>query len=240
MGRVGIAHGPDEFRELCHDPGMACGALVQEFVPGHGEAIFLLSSQGESVAVFAHRRLRERPPSGGVSVLRESITPDPELLRDSERLLADLGWTGVAMVEYRRAPDGRAVLMEINPRLWGSLQLAIDSGVDFPVLQLALHRREVCQPRVARVGVRTRWLMGDVDHVLIALRKPRELQSLGKSRWGVVREFLAGFFDGSQLEVLRLRDPRPFLRELRIWIGELIPGRAPATGGCEDQEPTCA
>jgi protein-tyrosine-phosphatase len=36
------------------------------------------------------------------------------------------------MVEFLVTPDGRHYLMEINPRLWGSLALAIDAGVDFP------------------------------------------------------------------------------------------------------------
>ena len=50
----------------------------------------------------------------------------------SEQLLGDLAFHGVAMVEFRRTPDGRAALMEVNPRLWGSLQLAIDaSTIDF-------------------------------------------------------------------------------------------------------------
>jgi len=122
------------------DPGLAAGALVQEYLPGHGEAVFLLADAGRTLASFAHRRLREKPPSGGVSVLREAIAPDPKLLAAAERLLAELAFTGVAMVEFRRTPDGRAALMEVNPRLWGSLQLAVDAGVDFASLLVALHR----------------------------------------------------------------------------------------------------
>src|SRR5439155_25387070 len=122
----------DELAAARSAPGFAGGVLLQEFVAGRGEGVFLLTDRGRPLARFAHRRLREKPPWGGVSVLSEAIAPDPELLAGSERLLAELALTGVAMVEFRRAPGGPAYLMEVNPRLWGSLQLAIDAGVDFP------------------------------------------------------------------------------------------------------------
>ena len=117
-----------------------------------------------------------------MSVLSEAIAPDPELLAGSERLLAELHWTGVAMVEFRRAPTGPAFLMEMNPRLWGSLQLAIDAGVDFPSLLVALHRGAPIPAAQARLGTRTRWLLGDVDHLLICLRRPELRRQLRNQR----------------------------------------------------------
>ncbi len=216
-GDVRIVAGPEELRAAAAEPGMAEGALLQTFVPGHGEAIFVAAQAGEVVASFAHRRLREKPPRGGVSVLRESIAPDPKLLRGSSRLVAELGFTGVAMVEFRRSTDGRAFLMEINPRLWGSVQLAIDAGVDFPAIQVALHRGERVPPVEPRLAVRCRWMLGDFDHMLICLRRRRERAATGRSRTRVVTDFVRGFFDASRHEVWRRDDPRPFLRELRSW-----------------------
>lgn len=217
---VRIAHDDAEWQHWRRDPGLAGGCLVQEFVPGHGEAVFLLCSHGETRARFAHRRLREKPPGGGQSVLRESIAPDPELLRWSEALLADLGFHGVAMVEFRRAPDGRAVLMEINPRLWGSLQLAIDAGVDFPVLMLQLHLGHPVPVVEARLGVRTRWLLGDLDHLLICLRRPAVRRRIGLGPAALIAGFLRSFFDGTRTEIWRFDDRRPFYRELRAWLRE--------------------
>src|SRR5262245_28379133 len=169
--RVRVLRGPEELRAAREDTRAGGEFLLQEFVPGHGEGIFLLTRNGRTLVSFAHRRIREKPPTGGVSVLRESIAPDPKLLEPSQRLLESLRWTGVAMVEFRRSPTGRAALMELNPRLWGSLQLAIDAGVDFPSLLVDLHRG-VAIPRVeSRVGVRSRWLLGDLDHLLISLHR---------------------------------------------------------------------
>jgi predicted ATP-grasp superfamily ATP-dependent carboligase len=225
-GPVRIAHDMDELRRLCHDPGLRGGLLLQEYLAGHGEGLFLLAQGGRPLARFAHRRLREKPPTGGVSVLRESIAPEPQLLEWSERLLADLAFTGVAMVEFRRTPEGRAALMEINPRLWGSLQLAVDAGVDFASLLVALHRGAQLEERavaVARLGVRTRWLLGDVDQLWISLRYPDRRRLAGRSLARIVWDFVTGFFDGSRLEVLRRDDPRPFLRELRTWLRSRSP-----------------
>src|SRR5262249_6286836 len=143
-----------------------------------------------------------------------------------QRLLASLRWTGVAMVEFRRSPTGRAALMELNPRFWGSLQLAIDAGVDFPSLLVDLHRG-VEIPRVEpRRGVRSRWLLGDLDHLLISLRRRSVRHATGQRVLPLLGGFLRSFVDGSRGEVLRWNDPRPFAKELRAWIRELGPSSA--------------
>lgn len=216
-----VVSSPDGLAALRREWSAPGELLLQEYVPGHGEGLFLLAREGRVLASLAHRRLREKPPTGGVSVLREAITPEPELLRLCSQLLAGLAWTGVAMVEFRRTPDGRPVLMEINPRLWGSLQLAVDAGVDFPVLLVGLARGEVLPAVEPRPGVRTRWLLGDLDHLLISLRR-REVRRLTKrSVASLLGDFVRSFFDGSRTEVWRRDDPRPFFRELR---GRLGPG----------------
>jgi predicted ATP-grasp superfamily ATP-dependent carboligase len=106
---------------------------IQEHVEGAGVGVELLVWQGETVAAFQHRRLHEVPLSGGMSSYRSAETPDPILLGYSERLLGELGWDGLAMVEFKDGPDG-PVLLEINGRVWGSIALPVRAGVDFPLL----------------------------------------------------------------------------------------------------------
>ncbi len=66
----------------------------------------------------------------------ESIALDEALESSGVRLLDALDLRGVAMVECKReVGTGRPVVMEANGRFWGSLQLAIDAGVDFPELR---------------------------------------------------------------------------------------------------------
>jgi len=185
--------------------------LVQERVAGRGYGVFVLFDHGQPLGFFSHLRLRERPPSGGVSVLSESAPLDTELCERVARMFAARNWHGVAMAEFKLPEHGPPVLIEVNGRFWGSLQLAIDSGVDFPWLLYRLARGESCEvPRDYAVGRRLRWLLGDLDHMLLALR--------GGAGWRAVRTFLAPSGRDTRLELLRAQDPWPAFRALRNWI----------------------
>jgi hypothetical protein len=106
--------------------------LEQQYVFGRGVGAEFLFDRGKMVWHFMHERVHEMPLVGGASSYRRSIPPIPALLADAEKILTSLRWHGVAMVEFRVDARGRHWLLEINPRLWGSLALAIDAGVDFP------------------------------------------------------------------------------------------------------------
>ena len=205
-------------------PAGAFPVLVQRRVRGPGEGLFLLRWQGRTVALFAHRRLREKPPAGGVSVYRESIPIPPELGEAGERLLASLNWNGVAMIECKRDErTGRHVLIEINGRLWGSLQLAIDAGVDFPALLVrCVLGGEVPVQGPYRVGVRSRWFWGDLDHLYLRLTRSAaalQLEAPSTSRLGALVEFLRFRPGRDRAEVWRWRDPAPFLLETLQRLG---------------------
>lgn len=231
--KLQVRHAPDaeSFQGvLAGLPEAAYPLLLQRRIQGPGLGVFLLLWDGDLLAAFAHRRIRERPPGGGVSVYRESVALDPGLLARSLALLDRLGWQGVAMVEYKLdARTGTPYLMEVNGRLWGSLQLAIDAGVDFPALLIAAALGARPAPtKQYRTGVRSRWWWGDVDHLLARLRKsPAELGlpagSDGRAR--AVRNFLVLWRPGDRNEILRLDDPRPFLRETTDWIRAAFNGR---------------
>jgi predicted ATP-grasp superfamily ATP-dependent carboligase len=107
--------------------------LGQEFILGRGVGAEFLFDRGKKVWHFVHERVHEVPLSGGASSYRRSVPPTPALLADAERILSALHWHGVAMVEFRVDAAGQHWLIEINPRLWGSLALAIDAGVNFPL-----------------------------------------------------------------------------------------------------------
>jgi predicted ATP-grasp superfamily ATP-dependent carboligase len=205
-------------------------SMLQERIVGPGTGLFVLCDHGRIRAEFAHQRLREKPPSGGVSVLAESIPVDPRLVDHAERLLGPLGWHGVAMLEYKRdARTNRPYLMELNGRFWGSLQLAIDAGVDFPVLAYQLALGCPPGPRPAyRVGLKNRWLLGDLDHLLARLRGTDEhaLPDGSPSRGQVIADFLKVAGRGLRYDVFRLTDPRPFFHELRMYLADVLAGPA--------------
>lgn len=164
----------DLFRELGDAPDTL---LVQELVKGTGVGVFVLADAGRPVRVFAHRRLREANPTGGRASLAQSIEPDPRLVDPALRLINALQWTGVAMVEFKDpgAPH-EPVLMEVNGRFWGSLPLARAAGVDFPILLVrALTGELLPAAEPYRVGVRCRYLKGDLSYLSAALKgRPKD------------------------------------------------------------------
>ena len=205
-------------------PAAAFPVLIQEAIRGHGEGCFALRWNGASVAEFAHRRLREKPPAGGISVFRESIAVAPSLGAATRALLDALDWQGVAMAECKvEHESGRHVFMELNGRLWGSLQLAIDAGVDFPTLLVDCAQRghvaaEKATPLPTYLtGIRSRWSWGDVDHLYARLHKsPEALQLVPPypNRTTVIRDFLvAPFARSTREEIGRWSDPLPLLLE---------------------------
>jgi predicted ATP-grasp superfamily ATP-dependent carboligase len=208
-------------------PADAYPLLLQRRVIGPGVGIFLLLWEGALLASFAHRRLREKPPAGGVSVYCESIAADPGLVDRSRALLEACDWTGVAMVEYKiDAASGEAFLMEVNGRFWGSLQLAVDAGVDFPSILVELAQGRAPDPVLDyETGVRSRWWWGDVDHLIMRLRRSDSELSLPESapsRGRMLREFLRLWRSGDRSQVFRGDDPGPFMRETIDWLTSAV------------------
>jgi predicted ATP-grasp superfamily ATP-dependent carboligase len=133
------------------------------------------------------------------------------------------------MIECKREEGtGRHVVMEVNGRFWGSLQLAIDAGIDFPALLVHCVAGEaVPECRNYRVGVRSRWFWGDVDHLYLRLRDGAR----SGERLTALRDFLFAFLQRGRGEVYRWRDPAPFLVETLQWLGVLTP----RTGGAKSR-----
>ncbi len=197
--------------------------LVQQRIVGPGTGIFLLVWDGVVRAAFAHQRLREKPPSGGISVYSQSIAANPALLEKSKQLLQRMDWNGVAMVEYKLdASTGVPYLMEVNGRFWGSLQLAIDAGVDFPALLVAASTGEPMPPVTTyRVGARSRWWWGDVDQLLARWRRSDAELALppdAPSKLRATLEFFSVLQPHNRSDVFRVRDVKPFVRETLDWF----------------------
>lgn len=124
------------------------GVLVQEFIRGPGHGFFALADRGRPLRTFMHRRLRENPPSGGPSTAAGAFH-SPRLEELGARFLAEIGWDGVAMVEFKFDEERRDfVLMETNGKFWGSLELALRSGVNFGADLIRLRRGEALGPQL--------------------------------------------------------------------------------------------
>ena len=226
---VQYAHNADHLIDLYRRHRYLQGpSLIQRRVVGQGKGLFVLMQHGVPLGMFAHRRLREKPPSGGVSVLRESIPLGKELIDPALRLLQQVHWHGVAMVEFKEEQTSQMpLLMEVNGRFWGSLQLAIDAGMDFPwlLLQMAKGQRVSVPENSYRCGVKSRWLLGDLDHLLMRTFKPPNILNLAPgypSRWMCLVDFVRSFGWTTSNEIERSTDPRPAFKEWGRYLSDLI------------------
>jgi len=174
--------------------------FVQEYIPNGGEfgVYTLFDYRSEPVALTVQKRSRTIHEYGGISTLRETVK-DEKLVKSAFKLLKNINWSGVAMVEFRvDARDGIPKLMEINPRLWGSLQLSIFSGVDFPYLFYKMITEEKINPSLCfKDGVLCRWLEGDIRYFTNCKNKLK---------------FIIDFFNPNiKYDVISLKDLRPFI-----------------------------
>lgn len=156
--------------------------MIQELIRGGGFGYFaLFDKMGNLKAEFCHRRIREYPVDGGPSSCCESFY-DTELIRIGRRLFHSLEWKGLGMVEFKFDEiHNRYVVLEINPRYWGSLPLAAYSGINFPVLH-ALSALGVDYTPVLsyKIGVRTRFLINDSKAIWQKMARERSWRGKGR------------------------------------------------------------
>lgn len=146
--------------------------LFQQFLTGRREAISLLYADHEVHASFAQWAKRTEPPLGGTSVLRQSIALPSDTGEQAERLVREIDLEGYSEVEFRRDRAGIPYLMEINPRLSASVEIAVRSGVDFPYLMYQWATGEhIDAVQSYRVGGWMRYLKGDIMTTIEAVQQ---------------------------------------------------------------------
>lgn len=113
--------------------------LAQQFIPGWGTGYFAVAQNGHIIADYVHRRIVETQPSGGPSLVA-CHSQNPTVYELGRRIVSALNWSGIVMVEFRiEEESGDYYLIEINPKFWGSLELATAWGLDFPRFLIESH-----------------------------------------------------------------------------------------------------
>lgn len=144
--------------------------IVQEFLPGEEYSVDVLADRGGQV-IASVPRIRARVDSG-VSVGARTAH-DPEIEEFGRAVARTTGLTYVANVQCRRDQAGCPALLEVNPRMPGTLGLTIASGVDMPRLALdALLGR----PVPARMDFRELAVVRFLDERFV---DPAEISSAG-------------------------------------------------------------
>lgn len=248
-GRAPSWEGPTVVKARLHSPGEGTGgparleaalaerseeavALAERMRAAGGEPFFQARKEGRLAAfvavcaeggtiVASAAQVAEAtsPPSLGVSVRARSVPIDARLQAEAAALLAELGWFGIAEIQYILDGQGRRWLIDLNPRLYGSLQLAVAAGANLPVAWAAVATgRPLPDDLRGEPGVGLNWAGGGLGRALRGPRSqaPREVAEALRPRRGWVGP------------IWEAGDPRPGLVEMRRLIH-----RAARLGGAD-------
>ncbi len=214
--------------------GQGVATLFQQYLSGRREAVSFLYAHGQIYARFAQWAKRTVPQLGGTSVLRQSISIPPDIGDQAERLVREIELEGYSEVEFRRDSDGNPYLMEINPRLSASVEIAVRAGVDFPFLLYQWASGDQITPVTGyHVGKWIRHLGGDIMTTLEAVQKYGRPGVVAPTR--ALFDFFISSFTPMRYDYLDLRDPLPasvataeFARYWRHRIGKRFARRSQA------------
>jgi len=186
--------------------------FVQEKISGETHCVAMLLNQGRTRAKVAYKQLRDYPATGGQATMRVSMR-SYKAEAYLQQLLESLNWHGVCQADF--VVDKRTevpYLIDLNPRLWGSLAQAIASGVDFPYLIYRLAREgDVAPVTEFKTGVVTRWIGGELGAFFPHLKRSSE-------RLQFVRKF---FFTPTRVALyddFSMADPLPFF----AWLTDAL------------------
>ena len=104
--------------------------IIQEYIQGVGVGYSVFANQGEIIRGYGHRRLAEYPITGGASVYRETFE-NSEMRSITREILKATKWSGFAMFEFKLTPDNEIYFLEVNPRIWGSINQGLQNGTNF-------------------------------------------------------------------------------------------------------------
>ena len=217
---------PDEARHAVEQLTRFGGAtLFQQFLSGRRESLTFLYANGQIYARFAQWGKRTSPPLGGQSALGQSIAMPSDIGDQAERLVRELELEGCSHIEFRRDESGVPYLMEINPRLAASTELAVCSGVDFPYLLYQWASGEkIDRVTSYRVGRWMRDLRGDIMTTIEALQQRGRPGVTPPAR--AMLDFGVSFFIPMRYTYVDWKDPLPaFIATAnftRSWVGGAI------------------
>ncbi len=175
--------------------------VVQPHLDGQLAAIAGVAWEGQLVCGVHQISHRIWPPNVGYSSYAETVEGDPDLESRVASLLEKIGWSGLFQAQFLCGADGRRLLIDFNPRAYGSLALAVHAGANLPALWAALVLETPPPPMHYRPGVRYRLEHNDLRAVVRTARD------------GNMRGALAALLPRPRTvhAVFSLRDPGPLL-----------------------------
>jgi predicted ATP-grasp superfamily ATP-dependent carboligase len=229
FGSVAYAYSSPELEsKVAERLGTAGDVLVQEFTSGIGIGFSCFVVGGKAFLPFQWRRIREVDPRGSASSARKSIPLDASLGSLSVRLICEMGFEGIAMVEYKKTADGRLVLMEINGRPWGSIGLPVACGIDYPrhLIDWWL-QGTLPPPAISYRNVTCRRVVGELTHLSnLRAGRPPQWPEPYPNFWTSLFTMAVPWLPGMCYDDLWLSDLRPGIGGIRQWFQSRAKTRA--------------
>jgi biotin carboxylase len=185
--------------------------LIQQHIAGGQFGSCFMAIDGKLQACFIERYLRCKQAGFGTSVLREPAR-SAKIQEYTERLCSELQWTGIGHFDFIvDEAEKRPYLLEMNPRFWGALNLAVRNGFDFPRALASWAATGAMDARsfTTRPPVSSLWIAGE----LMAC-----LQDLRQWRWRDLLRSPGRFIKTRCYDDFRMVDPFPFLVELAYYL----------------------
>jgi predicted ATP-grasp superfamily ATP-dependent carboligase len=222
FGSVTFVHSGEELTRTYESIQAQVGEppLIQERVIGEEYGVEMIAHDGKPYTLVTHHRLRSLAPTGGASVLKETM--EKGALRDmleayARKIVEELRWSGPIMVEFKVDSDSKTPkLMEVNGRFWGSLPLSISAGVDMPHYYYELATTGAFPKKIVNQidGTVTRHFLGDVRNLLTVFFAHDLMRSHAyPKRFTTLKDFF-NVPKGTQGDVFLLRDPKPAMMEV--------------------------
>jgi len=181
--------------------------IVQEFLPGGGKNLYSYAAfyDGHKIAAgMAANRIRQHPPEFGHATTFAMSVNIPELKALSERLFREIGFYGIAEVEFMWDERQHTYkFIEINGRIWGWHTLALAAGINFPYILFEHLMGLEIELQTPRVGVKWVRLITDVPTCV------KEILSGSMT----VNDYAHSMSGPKEFAVFSFGDPLPFFTE---------------------------
>lgn len=186
------------YTELVGKVGLSGGSLpiIQNYIDGFVAGSCFLAENGKILSLFQEKYLLCKGGNFGTSVFREPFVSH-ELERSTVEMVKALNYTGIGHFDFVvDCNSGTAYLIEMNPRMWGAIELAISNGYDFPqwLVELAFDRHFVPKAEMKQKQFKCLWVVGFGIAVVEALKR-RQLRSTLRHSFELLRSFPLAFDD---------------------------------------------
>ena len=160
--------------------------IAQQFVGGKIHNVGACMLRGQALSMMTQQRVLTRHEFGGTGFVHQT-TREPEIMEYGTRLLADVEWSGLVLLEFLRDEEGGFHLIDGNPRVWASTELTVAAGMNVcqQAVDILVLGKEPPAVTEYKVGLTLRWL--SAGSIACCLRRPRRPRAV----WSRLRLLLA-------------------------------------------------